>query len=139
MLVGTNPELRSHNTWKEQSVSQDRHTFSQNLIAANVDRISAISWDGYQKAGRGVVLIYGEEADEKRLQIGPLVYFSEAEAQAEGDGWPTEEVADIVKDYDPEREVIVIVRWRDDTDAYRFKPPIAPPAAYKMLMGAGVQ
>jgi hypothetical protein len=139
MLVGTNPELRLINTRKEQSVSQDRHTISQNLIAANVDHISAISWDGYQKAGRGVVLIYGEEADEKRLQAGPLVYLSEAEAQAEGDGWPTEEVADIVKDYDPEREVIVIVRWRDDTDAYRFKPPIAPPAAYKMLMGAGDQ
>jgi hypothetical protein len=139
MLVGTNPELRLINTRKEQSVSQDRHTISQNLIAANVDHISAISWDGYQKAGRGVVLIYGEEADEKRLQAGPLVYLSEAEAQAEGDGWLTEEVADIVKDYDPEREVIVIVRWRDDTDAYRFKPPIAPPAAYKMLMGAGDQ
>ena len=120
-------------------MSQDRHTFSQNLIAANVDRISAVSWDGYQKAGRGVVLIYGEEADEKRLQVGPLVYLSEAEAQAEGDGWPTEEVADIVKDYDPEREVIVIVRWRDDTDAYRFKPPIAPPASYKMLMGTDAQ
>jgi hypothetical protein len=105
------------------------------LIAANVDRISAVSWDGYQKAGRGVVLIYGEEADEKRLQVGPLVYLSEAEEES----WPTEEVADIVKDYDPEREVIVIVRWRDDTDAYRFKPPIAPPAAYKMLMEAGDQ
>jgi hypothetical protein len=118
-------------------VSQDRHTFSQNLIAANVDRISAVGWDGYQKAGRGVVLIYGEEADQERLQAGPLVFLSDAEAQAEGDGWPTEEVADIVKDYDPEREVIVIVRWRDDMDAYRFKPPIAPPAAYKMLMGAG--
>jgi hypothetical protein len=118
-------------------VSQDRHTISQNLIAANVDHISAVSWDGYQKEGRGVVVIYGEEADEKRLQAGPLVFLSEAEAQAEGDGWPTEEVAGIVNDYDPEREVIVIVRWRDDTDAYRFKPPIAPPAAYKMLMGAG--
>lgn len=116
-------------------MSQDRHIISQNLIAANVDRISAVSWDGYQKAGRGVLLIYGEEADEKRLQVGPLVYHSEAE----GGGWPTEEVADIVKDYDPEREVIVIVRWRDDTDVYRFRPPMAPPAAYKRLMGADDQ
>jgi hypothetical protein len=113
-------------------VSQDRRTFSQNLIAANVDRISAVSWDGYQKAGRGVVVIYGEEADEERLQAGPLVFLSEAEA----DSWPTQEVAGIVKDYGPEREVIVIVRWRDDTDAYHFKPPIAPPAAHKMLMEA---
>ena len=116
-------------------MSQDRHIISQNLIAANVDRISAASWDGYQKAGRGALLIYGEEADEKRLQVGPLVYLSEAE----GDGWPTEEVAEIVKDYDPEREVVVIVRWRDGTDAYRFKPPMAPPAAYHRLMGVGDQ
>ena len=118
---------------------QDRHTISQNLIAANVDSISAVSWDGYQKAGRGVVVIYGEEADEKRLQAGPLVFLSEAEAQAQGEGWPDEEVAGIVRDYDPEREVIVIVRWRDDTDAYCFRPPIAPPAAYKRLMGADDQ
>ncbi len=120
-------------------MSQRRYIVSQNLIAANVDRISAVSWDGYQKAGRGVVLIDGEEADEKRFQVGPLVYLSDTEAQAERDGWPIEDVADIVKVYDPESEVIVIVRWRNGIGAYRFKPPIAPPAAYKSLMEADDQ
>lgn len=115
-------------------MSQHRYIVSQNLIAANVDCISAFSWDGYQKTGRGVVLIDGEEVDEKRLQVGPLVYVSDREAQADRDGWPGAKVTDIVKDYDPEREVIVIVRWRNDADAYRFKPPIAPPAAYNRLM-----
>jgi hypothetical protein len=104
------------------------------LIAANVDRISAVSWDGYQKVGRGVVLIEGEEADEKKLKVGPLIYLSDTEAQAERGGWPIADVADILKDYDPESEVIVVVRWRDGKGAYRFKPPIAPPAAYRSLI-----
>lgn len=117
-------------------MSQRRYIVSQNLIAANIDRISALSWDGYQKAGRGVVLIEGEEADEKRLQVGPLVYLSDTEAQEERDGWPIEEVAEIVKIYDPKSEVIVIIRWHNGIGAYRFKPPSAPPAAYKRLMGA---
>jgi len=120
-------------------VSQRRYIVSQNLIAANIDRISAVSWDGYQKAGRGVVLIEGEEADEKRFQVGPLVYLSDTQAQEERGGWPIEDVADIVKVYDPESEVIVIVRWRNGIGAYRFKPPIAPPAAYERLMGGSEQ
>lgn len=120
-------------------MSQRRYIVSQNLIAANIDRISAVSWDGYQKAGRGVVLIEGEEADEKRLQVGPLVYLSDTEAQEERGGWPIEDVADIVKVYDPENEVIVIVRWRNGIGAYRFKPLIAPPTAYKRLMGGDDQ
>ena len=114
-------------------MSQRRYIVSQNLIAANIERISALSWDGYQKAGRGVVLIEGEEADEKKLQVGPLSYLSDDEAQEERGGWPIEDVADIVKVYDPESEVIVIVRWRNGIGAYRFKPPIAPPAAYEKL------
>lgn len=117
-------------------MSQRRYIVSQNLIAANIDRISAVSWDGYQKAGRGVVLIEGEEADEKRLQVGPLVYLSDTEAQQERGGWPIEDVTEIVKVYEPENEVIVIVRWRNGIGAYRFKPPIAPPSAYKRLMGS---
>ena len=115
-------------------MSQRRYIISQNLIAANIDRISAVSWDGYQKAGRGAVLIEGEQADEKRLQVGPLVYLSDTEAQEERGGWPIDDVTDIVKVYDPENEVIVIVRWRNGIGAYRFKPPIAPPTAYERLM-----
>ena len=117
-------------------MSQRRYIVSQNLIAANIDRISAVSWDGYQKAGRGVVLVEGEEADEKRLQVGPLVYLSDTEAQQERGGWPIEDVTEIVKVYEPENEVIVIVRWRNGIGAYRFKPPTAPPTAYKRLMGS---
>ena len=114
-------------------MSQRRYIVSQNLIAANIERISAFSWDGYQNMGRGVVLIEGEEADEKRFQVGPLTYLSDDEAQEERGGWPIEDVADIVKIYDPENEVIVIVRWRNGIGAYRFKPPIPPPAAHEKL------
>ena len=112
-------------------MSQRRYLVSQTLIAANIERISAVSWDGYQKAGRGVVLIDGEGLDEEKLQVGPLAYVSDTEAQETRGGWPTEEVAGIVSMYDPESEVIVIVRWRNGVGAYRFKPNISPPAAFE--------
>jgi hypothetical protein len=114
-------------------VSQRRYIVSQNLIAANVERISAVSWHGYQQAGRGVVLIDGEAVDEKRLQIGPLTYVSDTEAQEERGGWPTQEVGDVLQVYDPEQEVVVMVRWRDGIGVYRFKSPVTPPAAYERL------
>ena len=116
-------------------MSQRRYIVSQNLIAANINRISALSWDGYQREGRGVVLIDGEVADDQTFEVGPLTYVSEPQAEAERGGWPIEDVADIVKVYDPESEVIVIVRWHNGIGAYRFKPPISPPAAYEGLMG----
>jgi hypothetical protein len=112
-------------------VSQRRYLVSQTLIAANIERITAVSWDGYQKSGRGVVLIDGEVLDEESLQAGPLTYLSDAEAQETRGGWPTEDVAGIVKVYDPESEVIVVVRWRNGVGAYRFKPNISPPAAFQ--------
>jgi hypothetical protein len=112
-------------------VSQRRYLVSQTLIAANIERIAAVSWDGYQKSGRGVVLIDGDVLDEQNLHVGPLTYLSDTEAQETRGGWPTEEVAGIVRVYDPEGEVIVVVRWRNGVGAYRFKPNISPPDAFQ--------
>jgi hypothetical protein len=109
------------------------YVVSQQLIAANIERISAVSWEGYQREGRGAVVIDAEAADTLEGAAGPLVYVSDEEAQETGGGWPSEDVTDIVRAYDPENEVIVIVKWRGEVGVYRFKPPTSPPMAHTGL------
>ena len=117
-------------------MSQRVYIVSQQLIAANVERISALSWDGYQREGRGAVVIEGQTTEKFEIAGGPLDYVSDKEAQETRDGWPTEDVAGIVKAYNPESEVIVIVRWRGEVGVYRFKPHTPPRAAYEGLKKA---
>jgi hypothetical protein len=109
---------------------------SQQLIAHNTELISATSWKGYQREGRGVVLIDGETVDNPESGGAPLIYVSEKETQETGEGWSSENVADLVKLYNPDSEVIVLVKWRGQLGIYRFKPPISPPAAYEGLKQA---
>lgn len=111
-------------------LSQRVYVVSQQLIAANIERISAVSWEGYQRDGRGAVVIDAEAADTLEGAAGPLVYVSDDEVQQTGRGWPSEEVAGIVRAYDPENEVIVIVKWRGEVGVYRFKSPTSPPMAH---------
>ncbi len=114
-------------------MSQRMYIVSQQLIANNVNLISATSWDGYQKAGRGAVLIDAETLDKLEVVERPLVYVSEQEAQETRGGWPSEQAAGMIKTYQPDSEVIVIIRWRGEVGAFRFKPPISPPVAYEGL------
>ena len=114
-------------------MSQRMYIVSQQLIANNIDLISATSWNGYQKQGRGIVLIDGGTAADLETAASPLVYVTEEKAQASDNGWPSEDVAGLVKKYVPDSEVIVVVKWRGQVGVYRFKPPVAPPNAYEGL------
>ncbi len=117
-------------------MSQRVYIVSQQLIANNIELISATSWDGYQRKGRGVIFIDGETADNPASAGSPLAYVSEKEAQETREGWPFENMADMVKTYNPDSEVIVLIKWRGEFGIYRFKPPISPPAAYEGLKQA---
>ncbi len=109
---------------------------SQQLIANNIELISAASWDGYQREGRGVIFIDGETTDTPASAGAPLTYVSEKEAQETREGWPFENMTAMVKTYNPNSEVIVLIKWRGEFGIYRFKPPISPPAAYEGLKRA---
>lgn len=117
-------------------MSQRRYVINQQLIAANVELISAMSWYGYQREGRGAVLITRETADDLEVARGPLAYMSDQRAQEIGDSWPSKDVAGMVKEYSPDSEVIVMLRGPASLDVYRFKPATPPPAAYESLKEA---
>lgn len=115
-------------------MSQRVYLVSQQLIANNIELISATSWAGYQEKGRGVVLIEGGTGDNlPTVGTGPLVYVSDKETQETEEGWPIEDLASLVKIYNPDSEVVVLVKWRGELGIYRFKPPTPPPLAYESL------
>ena len=114
-------------------MSQRVYLVSQQLIANNLELISATSWQGYQQQGRGVVLIDGETVDQLELTGPPLVYVSGQQSQQKNEDWPVEQIAGLLEKYDPDTEVIVVVKWRGEVGIYRFKPAMSPPVAYQSL------
>ena len=113
-------------------MSERVYVVSQQLIANNIELISATSWAGYQQEGRGLILIDGGSV-ESAAPGGPLMYVSDKHMRAQEDGWPSEEMAGVVEKYNPEQEIIVVIKWRGEVGIYRLKSPIAPPLAYEQL------
>ncbi len=110
-------------------MSQRVYIVSQQLIANNIELIAAKSWEGHQQEGRGVVLIDGGTLEA--MSPNPLTYLSEKYIQETGSGWPSENITGLLEKYNPESEIIVVIKWRGEVGVYRLKPPIAPPVAYE--------
>jgi hypothetical protein len=108
---------------------------SQQLIANNIELISAKSWEGYQQEGCGVILIDGGTLDDLDVSPNPLVYLPDKKVQETEEGWPSENIAGVVEKYNPNSEVIVVIKWRGEVGVYRLKPPTPPPVAYENLKG----
>jgi hypothetical protein len=114
-------------------MSQRVYIVSQQLIANNIELISARCWQGYQDEGRGVILIDGSMLDGAEVPADPMTYLSEKKVTETGEGWPSENVAYVVEKYVPESEVIVVVKWRGHVGVYRLKSPTPPPTAYSRM------
>lgn len=110
-------------------MSQRVYMVSQQLIANNVELIAAKCWEGYQQAGRGVILIDGGTMEA--MSPNPMVYLSGQQVREAEEGWPSENIAKVIEKYIPESEMIVVVKWRGEVGMYRLKPPIAPPTAFE--------
>ena len=76
---------------------------------------------GYGRDGRGALVVDLKRGamTEKGLQI-PSYYVAEgSEKLARLGGWPSEEIAEAVRDYDPELDVVFLV-WRLDDEIYHY-------------------
>ena len=118
-------------------MNQRVYMVSQQLIANNIDLISAKCWEGYQQEGRGIVLIDGGLHQDLPPAGSPLVYLSTEEAQKPEHGWPMGNLKELIDKYKPDSEILVGIKWRGEVGLYRLKPPIAPPAAYEKLNKSG--
>lgn len=95
---------------------------------------AAFAWEKYESEGRGalVVDLRNAKADGSNFSV-PTSYIAEASDQlAKLGGWPNEEVAEVIKEYDPEQDVIFIfLRLDGDIFHYNVSDELTPPKAYE--------
>jgi len=95
---------------------------------------AAFAWANFLKEGRGAVVIDLRNASKSGQNLSvPSYYVAESsERLSVRGGWPSEEIADVVRSYDPELDVVFIVlRLDGDCFHYNASDEPAPPDAYE--------
>ena len=96
--------------------------------------LAAFAWEKYQSEGRGAIVVDLRHAtvEESRINV-PTVYVAEGGKRlAQRGGWPNEEVAEVIRDYDPAQDVVFIfLRLDGDVFHYNVTDELTPPQAYE--------
>ena len=99
---------------------------------------AAFAWGKYASEGRGAVVVDLLKATKtsEGLEV-PTYYVADgSEKLSSRGGWPSEEIAEVVKEYDPELDVVFIfVRLDGDVFHYNASDELTPPRAYQTKRG----
>jgi len=94
----------------------DAEQSHRRFLEENHSRISSIARDGYREHGRGAIFIFEDgilDVMEGRAGTVTIEYVADrSEALVRRGGWPTEEHALLVGDYDPDSSMIILVGRR---------------------------
>jgi hypothetical protein len=113
----------------EIDTPDDHETF----LRSQWKEFATFAWANYLQQGRGAIVV-----DLKHASFGaaglqmPAYYVANASDNLEKlGGWPNEEIAEAVKEYDPELDVVFLV-WRvnDEIIHYVATDEITPPKAF---------
>ena len=93
---------------------------------------AAFAWEKYLSEGRGAVVVDLRNArkDGSNFNV-PTHYIAEgSERLVKLGGWPSQEVAELICDYDPEQDVIFLfLRLDGDVFHYNVSDELTPPKA----------
>jgi hypothetical protein len=96
---------------------------------------AAFAWEKYIREGRGGIIVDLRKASKVsgKLQV-PMFYVANGSERLQKlGGWPDEEIALAVNDYDPEQDVIFIfLRLNGDVFKYNVSDELTPPEAYRV-------
>lgn len=99
---------------------------------------AAFAWEKYKAEGRGalVVDLRNAKTDGPTFSV-PTSYIAEGSRQLQKlGGWPNEEVAEVINEYDPEQDVVFIfLRLDGDVFHYNVSDDLTPPMAYEKRRG----
>jgi len=99
---------------------------------------AAFAWEKYTIEGRGGIVVDLRKASKtsQNLQV-PTFYVSNGSERLEKlGGWPDEEIANSIKSYDPEQDVIFIfLRLNGDVYNYNASDELTPPMAFAEKAG----
>lgn len=110
--------------------SADGH---QTLIRMQWRDFAAFAWRQYTARGRGAVVVDLKRAAEEEsssTQI-PTYYVAESSEQlAKRGGWPSEEVEELIREYDPRQDVVFLfIRLDGEVFHYNVSDELTPPDA----------
>ena len=95
---------------------------------------AAFAWRKYQSEGRGAIVVDLSKAAKRdeSLQV-PTYYVADgSDRLLIRGGWPSGEIAEVIKDYDPELDVVFIfVRLNGEVFHYNVSDELTPPQAYQ--------
>jgi hypothetical protein len=95
---------------------------------------AAFAWEKYLKEGRGAVVVDLGKASKsgENLQVPTFYVADYSERLSKRGGWPNEEIAEVVKAYDPEQDVVFIfLRLDGDVFHYNASDELTPLRAYE--------
>jgi hypothetical protein len=99
---------------------------------------AAFAWQKYLTGGRGAIVVNLRDASKSAQGLHvPANYVAEGSQQlASRGGWPTEEISDVIREYDPEQDVVIIfLRLDGDVFHYNVSDELTPPQAYQTKPG----
>ena len=109
---------------------QERHNHLP-FIRRNLDFLLAQAWQGYQRLGRGALLVGIDQAvghPEQPAGSTPGLYVSRKLLGAAGLDWPHLDIKRMVRMYDPLQEIVVAIMGGGVGDYYRFGVAYNSPA-----------
>ncbi len=95
---------------------------------------ASFAWEKYISQGRGAIVVDLTSATKESANLNvPTSYVAEAsEGFKKLGGWPNQEIAEAVSEYDPEQDVIVIfLRLNGEIYHYNVSDDLTPPGAYE--------
>jgi hypothetical protein len=95
---------------------------------------AAFAWEKYLREGRGALVVDLNKATKSGGQVqAPTFYVADgSERLSKSGGWPNAEIAEAVKDYEPDQDVIFIFfRLNGEVFHYNASDELTPPQAYQ--------
>jgi hypothetical protein len=123
----------SHLSPAEQILALDTPDQHGTFIRTQWPSLAAFAWEKYMGEGRGAIVIDLRRAAAEGAAINvPTVYVAEgSDNLARRGGWPSEEVAEVIRSYDPAQDVIFIfLRLDGDVLHYNASDELTPPLAH---------
>ena len=123
----------AHLSASEQIEAMDTPDEHVTFIRSQWLAFAAFAWEKYLAEGRGAIVVDLRNASTDGPAINvPTYYVAEAsERLAKRGGWPNAEVAEVIRDYDPEQDAIFIfLRLDGDVFHYNVSDELTPPLAY---------
>jgi hypothetical protein len=118
----------------EKVRAMDTPDMHETFLRSQWKEFASFGWASFLKEGRGAIVVDLKRAsfDRTGLQM-PTFYVAEgSEALAKRGGWPSEEIAQAINEYDPELDVVFLV-WRLDDEMIHYvaTDEITPRLAYE--------